>query len=195
MRRICRSTSDWLRRDRFTNIALTFPRSLASLEASRTASACTWSKARATSPISSVESTSTGLILTWPSAPSLSLSRRTIPGSCTPAMLSASARSRRSGRTIDRPTTIVNSMASASTMSTMAPTTAAVVIAFFRSPLSREMAESTSCCATEPICLLMVFDMAEYQSSGVVGSLPSDCPDLDPAASDRACCSWEFDRS
>ena len=35
---ICRSTRDWLRRDRLTNIALTLPRSAASLDASRSAS-------------------------------------------------------------------------------------------------------------------------------------------------------------
>ena len=66
----------------------------------------------------------------------------------------------------------------ASTMSTMAPTTAAVVIAFFRSAAAREIAEFTSCWLTTPSCLLMVFDIAEYQSSGVVRSLLSDCPDL-----------------
>ena len=42
------------------NIALTLPRSCASVPASRTASAWTWSKARATRPISSVASTPIG---------------------------------------------------------------------------------------------------------------------------------------
>ncbi len=43
----------WLRRERLVKIALTLPRSSACSAASRTASRCTWSKARATSPISS----------------------------------------------------------------------------------------------------------------------------------------------
>ena len=46
--RASRSISDWLRRDRLTNIALKLLRSIASLPASRTASECTWSNARAT---------------------------------------------------------------------------------------------------------------------------------------------------
>ena len=102
--RICRSTSDWLRRDRFTNIALTFPRSAASLAASRSASRWTWSKARATSPISSEESTSMGSTSSETPSPSVSLIRRTVSGSRTPATSRAPVRSRRSGRTMDRPT-------------------------------------------------------------------------------------------
>ena len=46
-------SGDWLRRERLVKIALTLPRSRACSAASRTASRWTWSKARATSPISS----------------------------------------------------------------------------------------------------------------------------------------------
>ena len=65
----CRSISVWLRRDRLTNMAFRFARSIASSPASRTASLCTWSKARATSPISSVESMPMGSISTLSSSP------------------------------------------------------------------------------------------------------------------------------
>ena len=56
----CRSTRPWLRRDRLTNIALTFERRAACSVASRTASRCSWSKVIATSPISSRESIGIG---------------------------------------------------------------------------------------------------------------------------------------
>ena len=93
--------SVWLRRDRLTNIAFRLVRSTASLPASRTASACTWSKARATWPISSEVSTSIGA--TWRSATAsgVSLSRLIRSGSCEVAMSSAAARSRRSGTASD----------------------------------------------------------------------------------------------
>ena len=182
-----------MRRDRLTNIALMLPRSLASLEASRTASACTRSKARATSPISSSVSTSIGSTVTWLwSSPSLSLSCRTISGSRTPATWSASDRSLRSGRTIDRPTMMVNSMARARTRSTAAPTIEAEMIALLCSVPAREITDPTSCCSTEPIWARMVFDWTPYQSAGVVGSLPSDWAGPELAASDSACPSSAF---
>ena len=142
MRRIWRSTSVWLRRERFTNIALMFPRSAASLEASRTASRWTWSNARATSPISSVESTSMGATSSGASLPP-PLIRRTVSGSRSPATSSAPVRSRCSGRVIERPRATVNSSASASTRITANPPIRAAVIAWPRSePL---------CAMTEPI--------------------------------------------
>ena len=103
----CRSTSVWLRRDRLTNIAFRLPRSLASWAASRTASWCTWSKARATSPISSVEVTPIGSISTL-IAGALALAEPGAPisGSRWLATSSASRRSLRSGRIRDRATTV-----------------------------------------------------------------------------------------
>ncbi len=92
---------------------------MASSAASRTASRCTWSKARATSPISSVEDTAIGSISTLSSEPSVSLSLRTMSGSRVPAMSSASSRSRRSGRIIDRATNVVISRTRMSRTSVM----------------------------------------------------------------------------
>ena len=60
-----RSTSPWVRRERLTNISLTFARSAACSDASRTASLCTASNARATWPTSSREYTGTGSIRTF----------------------------------------------------------------------------------------------------------------------------------
>ena len=59
MRRIWRSTRDLLRFDRFTNMASSLPWRAASLAAMRSSSPRIASTARATSPISSGESTST----------------------------------------------------------------------------------------------------------------------------------------
>jgi hypothetical protein len=64
-----------------TNIALMLPRRTASSAASRTASRWTSSKARATWPISSVESMSIGSTSMPPAAASGSRSRSTRPGS------------------------------------------------------------------------------------------------------------------
>ena len=115
----CRSISVWLRRDRFTNMAFRFARSMASSTASRTASPCTWSNARATSPISSVESMPIGSI--WMLSPALSswLSRCTISGSRWPATSRASARSLRSGRIMDRATRMVMASTASSSSSTV----------------------------------------------------------------------------
>ncbi len=163
---ICRSTRDWLRRDRFTNIALTLPRSAASLAASRSASRCTWSKARATSPISSKESTSIGSTSAGACSLSDSLIRRTVSGSRTPATSSAPARSRRSGRTMDRPTTTVNSSEMISTSSTAAPIRIASMIACLRRCWAREMACWASACSTTRI-LMRVSRTLPNHSSGL----------------------------
>ena len=99
MRSICRSTSDWVRRERLTNIALMLLRRRASSPASRMASRWTSSKARATSPISSRETTpmeGTSICGAW--SPD-SRSTRTVSGSRVSATSSASVRSLRSGRT------------------------------------------------------------------------------------------------
>ncbi len=88
------------------------------MAASRSASRCTWSNARATSPISSVESTSIGATSSETSSPSVSLIRRTVSGSRSPAISRAPVRSLRSGRTIDRPTMVVETSAIASTKAT-----------------------------------------------------------------------------
>ena len=79
--RTSRSISDWLRRDRLTNIALKLLRSIASLPASRTASEWTWSNARATWPISSADSTSIGATARLMDGSWASLSSRTRSGS------------------------------------------------------------------------------------------------------------------
>ena len=107
--RTSRSISDWLRRDKLTNIALKLRRSSASFPASRTASACTWSNARATWPISSTDSTSIGATSRLVAGSGVSPSCRTRSGSCTVAISSAPSRSLRSGRTRDLATTKVAS--------------------------------------------------------------------------------------
>ena len=151
--RICRSTNDCDRRDKLTNIALTLPRSAASFDASRTASRCTWSNARATSPISSVESTSIGATSSGAGtpSPSLSLIRRTVSGSRIPATSSAPARNRRSGRTIERTTIMVNSSARPNRRRTAIPTRMALVTAERRSALAWSMTCVASDRSTEPI--------------------------------------------
>ena len=123
--RTSRSMSDWLRRDRLTNIALKLLRSMASLPASRTASAWTWSNARATWPISSADSTSIGSTCRLIDESGASPSWRTRSGSSTVAMLSAPSRSLRSGPTRDRATAIVAN----STRSRMIAVSSAVISA------------------------------------------------------------------
>ncbi|GAA5772892.1 hypothetical protein Aros01_09451 [Streptosporangium roseum] len=101
MRDSWRSTRVWLRRERLTNIALTLLRSVASWPASRTASRCTSSKARATWPISSSEATPIGAMSSAAASP-LSRMLCTVSGRRWPAMDRASVRSVRSGLTSDR---------------------------------------------------------------------------------------------
>ena len=132
-----------------TNIALTLPRSAASLAASRTASRCTWSNARATSPISSVESTSIGSTSSAASVTSPLVIRRTVSGSRTPATSSAPVRSLRSGRVIDRPTAVVKNRASASTSITAALSMSADLIALPRCEALWPMIEDMNRCSTE----------------------------------------------
>jgi hypothetical protein len=127
-----RSIRDWLRRDRLTNIALKLLRSMASLPASRTASEWTWSKARATWPISSADSTSIGATSRLAAGSSASPSSRTRSGSCTVAMFSAPSRSRRSGPTRDRATATV----ATSTSSRMIADTIAVSSTSLFAPFS-----------------------------------------------------------
>ena len=127
-------------------MAFRLPRSMASSAASRTASLCTWSKARATSPISSVDVTPIGSISTLSSPPSLSLSRRTISGSLLPATSSASARSLRSGRIIDRATNVVISRTRISSSSV----TTEVMIAL-RSELDASELACAVTCADQPV--------------------------------------------
>ncbi len=148
MRRIWRSTSDWLRRERFTNMALMFPRSAASLAASRTASLWTWSNARATSPISSVESTSMGSTSSGASVPPPPLIQRTVSGSRTPATSSAPARSLCSGRVMERLTAMVKNSARASTSSTAMPSISAELIDLSRSEPLWLMIEDMNPCST-----------------------------------------------
>src|SRR5205807_4871385 len=74
---------------------------------SRTASACTWSNARATWPISSADSTSIGATSRLAAESGVSLSCRTRSGNCTVAISSAPSRRVRSGRTRDLATTKV----------------------------------------------------------------------------------------
>ena len=101
MSRIWRSTRDWLRPDSSTNISLSFPRSPASLAASRSTSPWTWSKARATSPISSEDETPTASTASGrPSLPPRVM-RRSASGSRTSASSTAPVRSWRSGRSTD----------------------------------------------------------------------------------------------
>ena len=130
-------------------MALTLPRSAASLAASRTASRCTWSKARATSPISSVESTSIGSTSSGASTASPSVIRRTVSGSRTPATSSAPLRSLRSGPVMDRPTAMVKNRASASTSITAALSMSADLIARSRWPALWPMIEDMNRCSTE----------------------------------------------
>ncbi len=103
--RASRSISGTLRRDKLMNIALRLPRSCASFPASRTASACTWSNARATRPISSVDCTPIGSIVAGVSRVSVpAAAAATRSGSRFVAISSASACSLRSGLTKVRPT-------------------------------------------------------------------------------------------
>ncbi len=126
-----RSIRDWLRRDRLTNIALKLFRSMASLLASRTASEWTWSNARATWPISSVDSTSIGATSKLVGGSWASPSSRTRSGSSTVAIFSAPSRSLRSGPTRDRATAAV----AISTKSRMIAVTMAVNSADLFAPL------------------------------------------------------------
>ncbi|CNF71194.1 Uncharacterised protein [Mycobacterium tuberculosis] len=121
--------SDWLRRERLTNIALMLPRRTASSAASRTASRWTSSKARATWPISSVESISIGSTSIPPAAASGSRSRSTRPGSRVLATSSAPDCSRRSGRTSERATTMTVASTIAMTRNSRIPSRMAAVCA------------------------------------------------------------------
>ena len=114
-----RSMSVWERRDRLTNIALKLERSSACSPASRTASECTWSNARATWPISSCEVTLIGATSMDAADSGLSDSSRTRSGSWTEAMSSAPARSRRSGSTSDLATRRAASRTMSSTITVM----------------------------------------------------------------------------
>jgi hypothetical protein len=111
-----RWTSDWERRERLTNIELTFARSIACSEASRTACWWTSSKDRATSPISSEEVIGIGStrLLASAVAASASRSRRTISGSRVEAMSRAAARSMLSGPVSERATKTVPTKESSS---------------------------------------------------------------------------------
>ncbi len=173
--RASRSISDWLRRDRLTNIALKLLRSIASFPASRTASACTWSNARATWPISSADSTSIGatsrLTAGSPSSPSC----RTRSGSCTVAMLSAPSRSLRSGLTRDLATTSVASSTRNRMTAVRMPLSSADSSASRRSTWLRATMLLATCCST--VCILSILsDIAEYQRAGALFRLmPSTC--------------------
>ena len=158
--------SDWLRRDRLTNIAFRLPRSMASSAASRTASLCTWSKARATSPISSVEVTPIGSISAEASPPSLSLSLRTISGSLLPATSRASARSLRSGRIIDRATKVVMSRTRISSSSVATETMTALCSEFDSSELACAVMSLTRPLLTLRICLIWKVWVPSQQAAG-----------------------------
>ena len=132
-----------------TNIALMFPRSAASLDASPSAASCTWSNARATSPISSVESTSMGTISWGTASPSDWLIRRTASGSRFPATSRALLRSRCSGRVMDLPTTTVAANAKPSTSTTAEPQVITSRIALLRSVVLLSITDVTSCASTE----------------------------------------------
>ena len=160
--------SVWLRRDRLTNIALKLVRSMASLPASRTASACTWSKALATWPISSEVSTSIGA--TSSSVSGDSLSRFIRCGSCTVAMSSASARSRRSGTASD----LATRSAAASTISSTTTTLTKMSSADCPAPCSSDSARATASCAIpcSTACVSSSFcEAAWYQDTGAWATL------------------------
>ena len=148
------------------NIAFRLPRSMASSAASRTASRWTWSKARATSPISSVEVTPIGSISTPSSAPSLWLSLRTISGSRWPATSSASERSLRSGRISERATIVETSTTRSSSSSVTRLVTSRSVVALDRSSLARLVTSPFSWSATFRVSP-MVNVMSAFQLSGL----------------------------
>ncbi|CAM5416207.1 hypothetical protein SMICM304S_09647 [Streptomyces microflavus] len=119
------SMSDWLRRERLVKIALTLPRSMACSAASRTASRCTWSKARATSPISSC--VVIGMGCTWVSTRpgSVRESWSTREGSRCSAMEKAAVRSWRIERLIWRAMSPATRKAASRAMTTARPLTIA----------------------------------------------------------------------
>ena len=170
-----RSISDWLRRDKLTNIALKLLRSIASLPASRTASACTWSNARATWPISSADSTSIGATSRLVAGSVSSPSRRTRSGSCTVAMSSAPSRSLRSGWTRDLATASVaistrNRMTVVTTALNSADCSASRRSTWLRATMFLATSSSTAC------ILSILSDIAEYQRAGAFFRLmPSIC--------------------
>ena len=166
-------------------MALTFPRSAASLPASPMASLCTWSKARATSPISSVESTSMGTTSWGISSPSVSLIRRTASGSRVPATSRAPLRSRRSGRIMDLPTATVARNARARTSRTTAPQMITSRIALLRSVVLLAITEFTSCASTE--CMPLVTSSSDDSALAITGS---SAPGGAFGVSEAACCTW-----
>ncbi len=120
----------WLRRERLVNIALMLPRRRACSAARRTASLCTMSKAWATWPISSAESTPTGSTATSTSCGSVSESVLTSSGSRRSATSSAADWSRVSERTIERAIRPAPPRATSSTSATAAPMIRASVSAW-----------------------------------------------------------------
>ncbi len=120
----------WLRRERLVNIALMFPRRRACSAARRTASLCTMSKACATWPISSAESTATGSTVVSTSCGSLSESVLTSSGRRRSATSSAAACRRVSERTIERAIRPAPPRATSSTRATAAPMIRASVSAW-----------------------------------------------------------------
>jgi hypothetical protein len=175
IKRTSRSISDWLRRDRLTNSALKLLRSIASLPASRTASECTWSNARATCPISSADTTSIGAGSTLVAGSVASPSCRTRSGSSTVAMLSAPSLSLRSGRTRDLATASV----AISTRSKITAVRTAVISADCFAPCSSDRARATmdpaiprsTCCMSSTVP-----DIAEYHCAGAAVALMPRAP-------------------
>jgi hypothetical protein len=109
----CRSIRLWLRRARLRNISPTLRRSAASRPASWTATRCTVLNACASRPISSLEWTAIGGADSLARSTCLpSSSRWTTPGS-RPAVPTAAASSRPSGRISDR--AVISASATAST--------------------------------------------------------------------------------
>ena len=173
--RASRSISDWLRRDRLTNIALKLLRSIASLPASRTASACTWSNARATWPISSADTTSIGSTSRLAAGSVASPSCRTRSGNSTVATLSAPSRSLRSGRTRDLATASVANSTRNRMITVTTPLTSADVSALPRSDWARAtMFLATSCSIS---CMSSTLpDWVEYHSPGAFAELIPRAP-------------------
>ncbi len=115
------SISDWLRMERFVKIALTFPRRSACSAASRTASRWTWSKARATSPISSWESIGIGWTRVSTLPGSVRESWSTSDGRRCSAMSKAAVRRRLIARPIWRAIMPARMKAASRATTTMAP--------------------------------------------------------------------------
>lgn len=142
------SISDWLRRDRLVKIALTLPRSMACSAASRTASRCTWSKARATSPISSRVVIGIGWTRVSTRPGSVRDNWSTSIGSRCSAIEKAAVRSWRIERLIWRATRPARMKAASRATSTIAALTMASVLALDEMSAASVTALSTSSSST-----------------------------------------------